>query len=33
MGLAVDSPITQDVLEGIVQKAKLKDARLIVLQS
>lgn len=33
MGLAVDSPIPQDVLEGIVKKARLKDAKLIVLQS
>jgi D-3-phosphoglycerate dehydrogenase len=29
MGLAVDSPIPQDVLEGIVSKAGLRDARLI----
>ncbi|MEA2461104.1 MAG: D-3-phosphoglycerate dehydrogenase / 2-oxoglutarate reductase [Actinomycetota bacterium] len=33
MGLAVDSPIPQDVLQGIADKARLKDAKLIVLQS
>jgi D-3-phosphoglycerate dehydrogenase len=29
MGLAVDSPIPQDVIEGIVAQAGLRDARLI----
>ena len=33
MGLAVDSPIPQDVLEGIVAKAGLRDARLITVES
>ena len=32
MGLAVDSPIPQDVLEGIVSKAGLRDARLITVE-
>jgi D-3-phosphoglycerate dehydrogenase len=31
MGLAVDSPISEDVLGTIVERAQLKDARLIVL--
>lgn len=30
MGLAVDSPIPQDVLEGIASKARLIDAKLVV---
>ncbi|HYP24852.1 MAG TPA: NAD(P)-dependent oxidoreductase, partial [Actinomycetota bacterium] len=33
MGLAVDSPIPQDVLEGIVSKAGLRDARLITVET
>jgi D-3-phosphoglycerate dehydrogenase len=32
MGLALDSPIPQDVLEGIVDRANLRDARVIVLE-
>ncbi|MEA2497667.1 MAG: D-3-phosphoglycerate dehydrogenase / 2-oxoglutarate reductase [Actinomycetota bacterium] len=32
MGLALDSPMPQDVLDGIKAKANLKDAKLIVLQ-
>ena len=31
MGLAVDSPLDQDVLQSIVSKAQLRDAKLIVL--
>jgi D-3-phosphoglycerate dehydrogenase / 2-oxoglutarate reductase len=31
MGLAVDSPIPQDILDEIVGRAKLRNARLIVL--
>ena len=31
MGLAVDSPIPEEVLEGITEKARLTDARLVVL--
>jgi D-3-phosphoglycerate dehydrogenase len=31
MGLALDSPIEQDVLEKIVKDAELRDAKLIVL--
>jgi hypothetical protein len=31
MGLAVDSPIPQEVLDRITSTAKLRDARLIVL--
>jgi D-3-phosphoglycerate dehydrogenase len=31
MGLAVDTQIPQEVLDSIVEKAHLKDARLIVL--
>jgi D-3-phosphoglycerate dehydrogenase len=33
MGLALDSPMPQDVLEGIKAKANLRDAKLIVLQA
>jgi hypothetical protein len=33
MGLAVDSPIPQDVLEGIVSRAGLRDARLITVET
>ncbi|MFN2593824.1 MAG: ACT domain-containing protein, partial [Actinomycetota bacterium] len=31
MGLAVDSPVSQDILDRITSTAKLRDARLIVL--
>jgi hypothetical protein len=31
MGLALDSPIEQDVLQHIVKDAELRDAKLIVL--
>jgi hypothetical protein len=32
MGLAVDSPIEQDVLQSIVEAAQLRDAKLIVVE-
>ncbi|MDQ3954897.1 MAG: phosphoglycerate dehydrogenase [Actinomycetota bacterium] len=33
MGLAVDSPIPEQVLQGIVEKVQMRDAKLIVMES